>query len=110
MNFFDQPLPLSQRMVGRHEDGDLLVSTVRVFDTSMPYETAVLHPQYNEGALVIVQTYDSREHAEEGHAHWIKVMTTDPIPDSLQDKSLFWACELQDIIKGTDHRKKEKSS
>ena len=36
--------PLAERMVDRHADGDLIVSTVSVTDSDQPFETAIQHP------------------------------------------------------------------
>ena len=73
------------RRVERHDDGDLIISTAYVTDGSHPYETAVAHPDYNEGSFVIVESYDSKEDAEQGHVRWIDTMTNEPLPDKLVD-------------------------
>ena len=64
-----------ERMVGRFEKAGLLVSTARVSDGQQPYETAVGHPEYNEGKLVIVEAYPDRATALFGHGKWVKMMT-----------------------------------
>ena len=74
-----------ERMVGRFEKAGLLVSTARVSDGQQPYETAVGHPEYNEGKLVIVEAYPDRATALFGHGKWVKMMTDDNLPDSLKD-------------------------
>ncbi len=77
----------SQRVVGRYDsdDGDKMVSTARVNDGRKPYETAFQHPEYNDGNMVIVEAYDTKEQAAEGHDKWLKVMTEGPLPDVLVD-------------------------
>lgn len=75
------------RKVGRwdNEAGDQMVSTAAVTDGREPYETAFMHPDYNDGKMVIVECYSTREAAEEGHARWVKTMTHGPLPNRLID-------------------------
>lgn len=75
------------RKVARYEKSDLLVSTAQVTDSDYPFETAVGHPNYNKGKLVIVEHYESRVAAEQGHKRWIKTMTQKRLPKSLKDVS-----------------------
>lgn len=71
----------------RYEKDGLLVSTVRVTDSSHPYETAVGHPEYNGGDLIIVEEYDTEEAAKAGHEKWVATMTAPTLPESLTDVS-----------------------
>lgn len=74
------------RVVGRDDFSDgFFVSTAEVNDGEKPYETAVKHPEYNDGSMVIVGKYDTKQEAEAGHAQWVKTMTADPLPDKLID-------------------------
>jgi len=73
------------RKVDRFEQGDLMVSTVEVNDGQQLFETAVLHPQYRDGEHVIVEAYDTKEEAQEGHNRWVAVMTADELPEQLTD-------------------------
>ena len=74
------------RKVGRWEEEDgRMVSTAEVTDGDHPFETAFEHPDYNDGKMVIVEAYDSRSAAEEGHERWMAIMTEGPLPDSLVD-------------------------
>ncbi len=75
------------RKVGRwdNDDGSMMVSTCSVTDGERPYETAFKHPEYNNGLMVIVEAYASREDAEAGHAKWVDVMTNGPLPNELVD-------------------------
>jgi len=75
------------RKIGRFEEGNVFVSTVRVTDSLEPFETAVRHPKYNNNMLVIVEMYESAEEATAGHERWIAVMTADTIPAELKDVS-----------------------
>jgi hypothetical protein len=76
----------ADRVVGRYpKNGPFLVDTARVSDGEQPYETAVQHPEYNNGKMVIVEAYPTREKANIGHARWVKIMTSDSLPDKLVD-------------------------
>ena len=61
------------------------ISTARVTDGEKPYETAVEHKSYNGGDMVIVESYDTKEEAEDGHKKWVKTMTSENLPESLID-------------------------
>lgn len=74
-----------QRKVARFETTDLIVSTARVSDGLKPFETAVKHPNYNEGNIVIVESYNTKKQAQQGHNKWIKVMTAETLLLSLVD-------------------------
>ena len=76
--------PLQERQIGRDDYDWGFVSTVRVGDGAHPYETAVEHPDYNNGSMVIVEAYDTMEDATIGHARWCDTMVNEP-PDMLQD-------------------------
>ena len=74
-----------QRKVALHQDGQLMISTARVTDAAHPYETAVEHPDYNNGKMVIVEAYDTKAAAEAGHQRWLALMTGDTLPSELHD-------------------------
>lgn len=86
------------RKVARFEEGDLLISTARVTDSTHPFETAVGHPSYNQGELVIVELYETRADAEAGHARWVKTMTAPKLPASLQDVSTCDVARCLDAV------------
>ena len=75
------------RKVARYEKDDVFVDTCAVTDAEQPYETAVAHPQYNDGEIIIVELYDDIESARKGHAKWVKRMTSKKLPVSIEDKS-----------------------
>ncbi len=82
-------VPYEDRMIGRFENDKtgLVVSTAAVFDTSMPFETAVSHPRYRDGKWVIVKQYHDLESAEQGHEKWVEVMNAPQLPTVLEDIS-----------------------
>lgn len=71
--------------IGLFDDGWLYVSTIRCLDTCrQPYETGIRCPEYNDGRIVIVQSYDTEEESRTGHQQWIDLMQENP-PDYLRD-------------------------
>ena len=92
------------RCVARFDDKEsgLFISTARVTDGEKPIETAVAHPDYNDGDIVIVAKYDTEEQATEGHANWIAWMTTEPLPEKLVDcgnSGISQLCEMVGLDK-----------
>jgi hypothetical protein len=74
-----------ERKVDRYELGDILVDTARVTDGQKPYETGVYHPEYDNGRCIIVEAYDTKEKAQEGHDKWVKILTSPNLPPTLKD-------------------------
>ena len=75
------------RVVGNwiSEDGKSMVDTCEVYDGRKDYETAVQHPLYNDGEMVIVECYDDKEQALIGHEIWLALMQNDNLPPVLTD-------------------------
>lgn len=74
------------RKVDRFEGEDgFFISTAEVTDSPRPFETAVAHPNYYDGEILIVECYDTREEAQTGHDLWVEKMTADVLPESLTD-------------------------
>lgn len=75
-----------ERKVARYDGDGWFISTALVHDEGGPqYETAIVHPEYNERAHVIVEIYPTEEGAKEGHERWVETMTGDELPDELVD-------------------------
>lgn len=91
------------RKVDNFEQGDLVVDTCAVTDSTQPYETAVQHPRYNGGKWVIVELYPTKEEAQEGHNRWVATMTTNP-PATLRDVSEAGIALMADTMTGEDWR------
>ena len=98
-SFFDMEGTYEDRVVGRLEEDGLLVSTAEVSDSLHPYETAVSHAEFNEGKLVIVEEYDSKDEAREGHKRWVEAMTGEVLPDKLSDVS---GCGIASFVKALE--------
>lgn len=79
-------LTMTTKDLGKHKVGDLFVSTSIPSDTGRP-ETAVEHPDYNGGVMIIVEEYDTVSNAKSGHTKWIKLMSANKLPDELIDIS-----------------------
>lgn len=80
-------------------DHTRMVSTARVSDGYQPYETAFKHPDYNDGAMVIVEAYDTKEEAQTGHKKWLKIMLEGPLPDFLKDaRNCDWSPDEEDSV------------
>lgn len=88
------------RKVGRFDAAWGFVSTAYVNDAEQPYETAVKHKNYNNGKMVIVQTYDTKENAKSGHVHWVEVMTGEALPERLVDRGTSGISQLVDAFSG----------
>lgn len=89
------------RKVNHTEIGELVVDTCSVFDGAHPFETGIKHPEYNDGKWIIVQAYDAQAEALAGHAAWVAVMTTEPLPSQLtgcQNAEISQIFDSEDMI------------
>lgn len=71
------------------------VDTAAVNDSDKPFETAVKHPRYNGGGMVIVELYDTKELAQQGHDNWVKIMSSKRLPKELLDVT---TCDIAKLI------------
>ncbi len=99
-NFFDMADNYTDRLVENYKQGKLVVDTVRVTDAVKDYETAVQHPEYDNGSWVIVETYDTKAEAEVGHAKWVATMTAAELPSELVDVSSSGIGQLYHAVGG----------
>jgi len=76
-----------REIIGQHREHDWGVSTAQMFDTDNPYETAIKHPSYHDGEIIIVEEYATREQAERGHQKWLAIMRAPMLPATLEDVS-----------------------
>jgi len=86
------------RKIARFEEGNLFVDTCSVSDGRQNYETAVEHPEYNDGRMVVVEAYDTPEEAQEGHDRWVAKMTQTDLPDQLEDCMNAHISELMSVF------------
>lgn len=89
------------RCVDRYQDDDngIAISTAVVTDSSKPYETAVAHPQYNDGKWIVVELYDTKKEAQTGHDKWTKIMTSSKLPTQI---SAAGDCIFAQLVKTID--------
>jgi len=92
-----------ERAIARFENGELIVDTCQVNDSSWSCETAISHLKYNHGKWVIVAGYDDLEAAKAGHQHWVEIMTASELPTTLVDVSTASTAMLTDVL-GADWR------
>lgn len=92
------------RAVDNYTKGKLFIDTALVTDSEQDYETAVEHPKYDDGDMIIVEMYDTKEEAQAGHDKWVGVMTADTLPERLVDVSSCGISNLLDIIEGNGWR------
>ena len=84
--------------------GNLRVSTVINSDSNKPYETAIAHTNYNHGNWIVVEEYDTKEQAKEGHERWILRMSSSPLPEVLIEVS---TCEERNPFYMMEFKNKE---
>ncbi len=86
-----------------NEESDIFISTAEVTDGKYLYETAVAHPEYNDGELIIVEAYDIKEEAQNGHNKWVELMIGDNLPDLLRDCGNAGISSLIENCFGEEH-------
>ena len=74
-----------ERVVDHFETTTVVVDTCRVTDGFKPYETAVMHNDYNHGRWMIVEAYATIDQAKDGHNRWVKTMTQEKLPGELKN-------------------------
>ncbi|MHA2344347.1 MAG: hypothetical protein ACXADW_21020 [Candidatus Hodarchaeales archaeon] len=75
--------------VARFESNNFTVSTAKVFDGPLPFETGISHLDYKNGKFIIVELYNNIKEAKEGHKKWVKKMRTLPLNQIAQFKNSF---------------------
>lgn len=107
-DFLDMAGTHEDMAIGRYESGGGIVDTCAVDDADQPYETGIYHNSYNEGDWVIVQLYDTKEEALEGHRKWVGIMTYAELPENLLDVSTTSTTKFLDELGGASWRVKKK--
>jgi len=87
-----------ERKIDRYEKDEITIDTCAVTDSDEPYETGIKHPKYKDGEWVIVEMYNSKEEAETGHNKWVKIMTSDNLPEELVDVSTCTVVKLLKLL------------
>lgn len=99
-NYEDRKVDRSEVIIG---DTEITVSTVQVYDSSTPFETAIFARNSQKmSEVVVIKNYDSLEEAEIGHTQvlsWVnnslsKEADIVAFIDSMEDQGNFWASKL----------------
>jgi len=99
MSVFEMIDTYEDRKVDRYDGEDgLFISTALVTDSKQPYETGICHPAYNDGEMVIVEMYDTKEDSQVGHDRWVLKMTAEELPSELIDVSTSMTAKFSDIV------------
>ena len=88
------------RKVDRWDDDLRMLSTASVTDGEKPYETAIAHPDYNDGKIIIIGYYDTKEDAQAGHDKWLNLILSDKLPTTLVDCANAETAKLCESIGG----------
>jgi len=84
-NFMNMIANHEERCVDNFDNDVFIVDTALVSDGIKPYETGISHPLYNNEKWIIVESYDDKKTAQEGHNKWVEIMTSDKLPEYLED-------------------------
>ncbi len=96
-------------VVDRDEDHHWLVSTVRIprilplnnsFTCPPEYETAIAHPDFEEGNITVVATNYTWKQAQKGHNIWANRIWLNKIPKNIDDISLPFWIRLLNLLSG----------
>lgn len=92
---------IENTIVGKFNTDNLFVSTVLAFDSDV-YETAIGSPYYNNGQLIIVETYESYSQAFKGHESWVKVMNREweELPEILKTSHSTFLSVFFELVGG----------
>ena len=98
--FMDMKDNYEERCIGTYTKDGVFVDTARVTDTQKPYETGIEHPLYNDGVMIIVEYYDTKEDAAKGQERWVKLLTSEELPSQIVDVSTCMAANILRKIVG----------
>jgi len=103
-DFYSMENNKSTRAIARYEDEDgLIIDTCFVTDSRLPIETAVSHPEYNDGSFIVVECYEDEFSALAGHQAWVNRMISDELPEQLQDVGASFWPSLGRTLYGDDY-------
>lgn len=102
LEFLQDKETYEDRKVDRWDSGDKtkMVSTAAVSDGRKLFETAVKHPAYDDGKMIIVGCYDTKAEAQVGHDKWLDLMLTNKLPKVLSDCGNAKISQLIDLLDG----------
>ena len=94
-DFLDMVGTYESRKVENTEVNDVVIDTCMVTDSTQSYETGICSKHYNDNQWIIVEQYDDKIQAEEGHKKWVKVFGKE-LPKTIKDVS---TCTISRIAK-----------
>ena len=97
-SFFNDMDNYEERKVARYEKDDIRIDTCYCSDTEKPIETAISHPNYNDGKWIIVDYADTKKEALLKHNKWVKKMTSEKLPEQIKDVSTAGITSLRDLF------------
>ena len=101
----------NERALDRWPEGEnWVVDTCRVTDSDKPFETAIKHADYNDGKMIIVEEYEDKESAQNGHDKWVKIMSADELPEQLIDVSTCDIAKFCGSMSGDGFRRNPKNN
>lgn len=68
-------------------DKSCMLSTALVTDGVKPFESAMAHPSYNGGQIIILEAYDTKEQAQAGHEKYLAIAKADGWPDEITERN-----------------------
>ncbi len=83
--------------VGNDEFDGKIVDTCYTYDNG--YETAISHPEFDNGDWIIVEYYDDKESATKGHNKWVELIKEDKF-DKIRcvDRYIVALCNNEEIF------------
>ena len=104
------------RKIDNTEVNGAIIDTCSVTDTEAGFETAIIHPSYNNGKWIVVEEYYSKDKAIKGHKEWVKLFEKE-LPEELKDVSTceivklagVFGCELNEVHKKDEVKTKKKT-
>jgi hypothetical protein len=109
-DFLEMANTYEDRKIDCTEINEVVIDTCAVTDSDDPYETGICSKHYNDGKWIIVQTYSSKQQAEEGHKEWITVFKNkDKFPETLKNVSSCVFAKLLRLVEGKEHLIKTKT-
>jgi hypothetical protein len=104
-NFMSMNGNYEQRKVANFTKDGIAVDTAAVTDSDKLFETAIRHQKYNHGDWIVVELYNTKKQAEDGHGKWVEFVQQKNLPETLKDVSSASIAKLSDMS-GSDCRER----
>lgn len=87
-----------ERVVANDIINGVTIDTAAETDSDQPYETGINGKMYNGNEWVIVELYDTKEEAINGHKKWVELFKKE-FPETLTDVSSSTICKLANLFR-----------